>query len=49
MHQTLFSFFVLVVAGHDGQMGINVDLARGAIDMRDKMQDKMRAGENGDI
>jgi len=37
------------VAGYEGQMGINADLARGAKDIRDKMEQIMRAGANGDI
>jgi hypothetical protein len=37
------------VAGYEGQMGITPELARGAIDIRNKMEDIMRAGANGDI
>jgi uncharacterized protein (DUF302 family) len=37
------------VAGYEGQMGINGDLAKGAKDIRDKMEDIMLAGANGDL
>jgi uncharacterized protein (DUF302 family) len=37
------------VAGYEGQMGVTPELARGAKDIRDKMEDIMRAGANGDI
>jgi hypothetical protein len=30
-------------------MGVTPELARGAIDIRNKMEDIMRAGANGDI
>lgn len=37
------------VAGYQNQMGITPELAKGAIDIRDKMERIMRAGANGDI
>jgi uncharacterized protein (DUF302 family) len=37
------------VAGYENQLGITPELARGAIDIRKKMEDIMRAGANGDI
>lgn len=37
------------VAGYEGQMGISPELSKGAIDVRNKMEDIMRAGANGDI
>jgi uncharacterized protein (DUF302 family) len=37
------------VGGYEGQMGITPELARGANDLRNKMEEIMRAGANGDI
>jgi uncharacterized protein (DUF302 family) len=37
------------VAGYEGQMGITDELSRGAIDIRNKMEQIMRAGANGDL
>jgi uncharacterized protein (DUF302 family) len=37
------------VGGYEGAMGITPELARGAKDIRDKMDDIMRAGANGDL
>jgi uncharacterized protein (DUF302 family) len=37
------------VAGYQGQMGITPELAKGAIDIRDKMEMIMRAAANGDL
>ena len=37
------------VAGYDQHLGITPELARGAIDIRDKMEDIMMAGANGDL
>ena len=37
------------VGGYEGQMGITPELARGANELRNKMEDIMRAGANGDI
>ena len=37
------------IAGYENQMGITPELARGAIDIRNKMENIMRAGANGDI
>jgi len=37
------------VAGYEGQMGVTPELAKGAIDIRNKMEDIMMAGANGDI
>lgn len=37
------------VAGYQGQMGITPELAKGAIDIRDKMEQIMRAAANGDL
>jgi uncharacterized protein (DUF302 family) len=37
------------VSGYEGQMGINGELAKGAKDIRDKMEDIMLAGANGDL
>jgi uncharacterized protein (DUF302 family) len=37
------------VAGYQGQMGITPELARGAIDIRDKMEQIMTAAANGDL
>ncbi|MFO7541885.1 MAG: DUF302 domain-containing protein [Thiobacillus sp.] len=37
------------VGGYEGQMGITPELARGAIDIRNKMENIMQAGANGDI
>jgi len=37
------------VGGYEGQMGITPELARGANELRDKMEQIMRAGANGDI
>jgi uncharacterized protein (DUF302 family) len=37
------------VAGYEGQMGVTPELSRGAIDIRNKMEEIMRAGANGDI
>ncbi len=37
------------VAGYQGQMGITPELAKGAIEIRDKMEQIMRAAANGDI
>lgn len=37
------------VAGYEGQMGITSELSRGAKDIRDKMEEIMVAGANGDL
>lgn len=37
------------IAGYENQMGITPELARGAVDIRSKMESIMRAGANGDI
>ena len=37
------------VKGYEGSMGVTADLAKGAIDIRDKMDEIMRAGANGDL
>jgi uncharacterized protein (DUF302 family) len=37
------------VAGYENQMGITPELARGAVDIRTKMESIMQAGANGDI
>jgi uncharacterized protein (DUF302 family) len=37
------------IAGYENQMGITPELARGAIDIRTKMENIMQAGANGDI
>jgi uncharacterized protein (DUF302 family) len=37
------------VGGYEGSMGITPELAKGAKDIRDKMDDIMRAGANGDL
>ena len=37
------------VAGYQGQMGITPELAKGAIDIRDKMEEIMVAAANGDL
>jgi hypothetical protein len=37
------------VKGYEGTMGVTADLAKGAIDIRDKMDEIMRAGANGDL
>jgi uncharacterized protein (DUF302 family) len=37
------------IAGYENQMGITPELARGAIDIRTKMESIMQAGANGDI
>jgi uncharacterized protein (DUF302 family) len=37
------------VGGYEGQMAITPELARGANDLRNKMEEIMRAGANGDI
>ncbi len=37
------------VAGYSQQMGITPELAKGAMELRDKMENIMRAGANGDI
>lgn len=37
------------VAGYENQMGVSPELARGAIDVRNKMEDIMRAAANGDL
>jgi len=37
------------VKGYEGAMGVTTDLAKGAIDIRDKMDEIMRAGANGDL
>lgn len=37
------------VAGYEGQMGISQELAKGAIDIRNKMEEIMIAGANGDL
>ncbi|MCO5761333.1 MAG: DUF302 domain-containing protein, partial [Chromatiaceae bacterium] len=37
------------VAGYESQLGITPELARGAKDIRDKMENIMRAGANGEI
>ena len=36
------------VAGYPGQMGITPELARGAIDIRNKMEEIMVAAASGD-
>jgi len=37
------------VAGYETQMGVTPELARGAIDVRNKMEEIMQAGADGDI
>ncbi len=37
------------IAGYENQMGVTPELARGAIDIRRKMEEIMRAGADGDI
>jgi uncharacterized protein (DUF302 family) len=37
------------VAGYEGQMGVSPELAKGAVDIRNKMADIMQAGANGDL
>lgn len=37
------------VKGYEGQIGVTPELARGALDVRDKMENIMQAGANGDI
>ena len=37
------------VAGYQGQMGITPELAKGALDIRDKMEEIMIAAANGDL
>ena len=37
------------VAGYQGQLGITDDLAKGALEIRDKMDQIMRAAANGDL
>ncbi len=37
------------VAGYEGQMGVSPELARGAIDIRNKMAEIMQAGADGDL
>ncbi|MBK6741718.1 MAG: DUF302 domain-containing protein [Hydrogenophilales bacterium] len=37
------------VQGYVGQLGITPELAKGAIELRDKMDSIMRAGANGDL
>jgi uncharacterized protein (DUF302 family) len=37
------------VAGYQGAMGISPELARGAIDIRDKMEEIMKAAAEGDL
>jgi uncharacterized protein (DUF302 family) len=37
------------VKGYEGSMGVTPELAKGAIDIRDKMDEIMRAGANGDL
>lgn len=37
------------VKGYEGAMGVTPELARGALDIRDKMDEIMRAGANGDL
>lgn len=37
------------IKGYENQMGITPELAKGALDIRDKMDQIMRAGANGDL
>ncbi len=37
------------VKGYEGAMGVSPELAQGALDIRDKMDEIMRAGANGDL
>jgi uncharacterized protein (DUF302 family) len=37
------------VAGYENQMGVTPELARGAIDIRNKMEEIMQAGADGDL
>jgi uncharacterized protein (DUF302 family) len=37
------------VKGYEGSMGVTPELAKGAIEIRDKMDEIMRAGANGDL
>ncbi len=37
------------VRGYEGSMGVTPELAKGALDIRDKMDEIMRAGANGDL
>lgn len=37
------------IAGYENQMGITPELAHGAVDIRNKMENIMQAGANGDI
>ncbi len=37
------------ITGYENQMGITPELARGAVDIRNKMENIMQAGANGDI
>ncbi len=37
------------VRGYEGSMGVTPELAKGAIEIRDKMDEIMRAGANGDL
>lgn len=37
------------VAGYEGQMGVTPELSRGAIEIRNKMEEIMVAGANGDL
>jgi hypothetical protein len=37
------------VAGYETQMGVTPELARGAIDVRNKMEEIMQAGADGDL
>ncbi|MEW5789855.1 MAG: DUF302 domain-containing protein [Pseudomonadota bacterium] len=37
------------VKGYEGSMGVTPELAQGALDIRDKMDEIMRAGANGDL
>ena len=37
------------VKGYEGAMGVTPELAQGALDIRDKMDEIMRAGANGDL
>jgi hypothetical protein len=37
------------VAGYQGSLGITDDLAKGALDIRDKMDQIMKAAANGDL
>jgi len=37
------------VAGYEGQMGVTPELSKGAIDIRNKMEDIMVAGANGEL